>query len=561
MNVCAALWQLLVATSLGQVVTAEPFGDRPFPAELVMGADHQLSEVKCLVSSPPLVDRRRILLIGGIDGAKASAELARSVWSRLAKEIGTDTSLLAVAVDPASEPSLDKDYPPKDAVYNTSKRPVANYLWRWAGLCAPDVVVEIRQGAEFAISIPDQGCARLRELFPEASSLPASSELVSVVPRSPAALVGTIPAMRVTGSSAEDERLLEALRGVIGDKQSPRSAAAIEMSNRLSRKPIQVVEQLAKVYGHNLDSVSYIPALAMMGRLRLADLQGIEDTLPDVLRIVEPYSTGAKSTLGERPNSTVVAGHLFFADLAARTGKAEFLKLAKLAADTGFENGQPKESMPYHSEMSDAVFMGCPILASVGKLTGDSRYLDMAYKHFEFMKKLTLRSDNIYRHSPLDEGAWGRGNGFPALGLALTLSDLPNDHPGFAPMLQAFQRHMAALIEHQDPTGHWHQVIDHPASYRELTSTCMIGFAMARGVRRGWLDEQRFGRWGATRAWKAVLGRVADDGTLVDVCTGTGKQPSLRAYFDREAILGKDGRGGAMVMTFALEMHELQANK
>jgi hypothetical protein len=48
--------------------------------------------------------------------------------------------------------------------------------------------------------------------------------------------------------------------------------------------------------------------------------------------------------------------------------------------------------------------------------------------------------------------------------------------------------------------------------------------------------------------------RVASDGTLFDVCTGTGKQKSERDYYERPAIWGKDDRGGAMALLFATEM-------
>lgn len=189
----------------------------------------------------------------------------------------------------------------------------------------------------------------------------------------------------------------------------------------------------------------------------------------------------------------------------------------------------------------------------VGRLTGDKKYHDMAVRHIRFMLKLNLREDGLHRHSPLDETAWGRGNGFPALGLALCLSDLPEDHPGYQETLAAFRRHMAAMAKRQDYTGAWHQVVDRPESYRELTVTCMTAFAMIRGIRNGWLDEKTYGPV-VEKAWTAIKTRVAPDGTLVDVCTGTGKQRSLRAYYDRPAILGPDPRGGAMALLVATEM-------
>ena len=51
-------------------------------------------------------------------------------------------------------------------------------------------------------------------------------------------------------------------------------------------------------------------------------------------------------------------------------------------------------------------------------------FRDGSRRHLQFMRELCVRDDGLYRHSPLDESPWGRGNGFPALGLALSLTDL-----------------------------------------------------------------------------------------------------------------------------------------
>jgi hypothetical protein len=59
------------------------------------------------------------------------------------------------------------------------------------------------------------------------------------------------------------------------------------------------------------------------------------------------------------------------------------------------------------------------------------------------------------------------------------------------------------------------------------------------------------------KAWYAIRTRLGPDCRLVDVCTGTGKQKSLRAYYDRPAILGPDPRGGAMAMLAATEIAAL----
>jgi rhamnogalacturonyl hydrolase YesR len=169
------------------------------------------------------------------------------------------------------------------------------------------------------------------------------------------------------------------------------------------------------------------------------------------------------------------------------------------------------------------------------------------------MRKLCLRPDGLYRHSPLCEAAWGRGNGFPALGLALVLTDWPADHPARPELLEEFRRHLRALLKHQDPgTGCWRQVIDEQASYLEYTCTCMIGFAIQRGIAQGWLTGSEF-QPATDAAWKAIEQRTSPAGLLVNVCTGTGKQKTLEDYFNRTAIQGRDDRGGAMGLMFSVE--------
>ncbi|HET9321427.1 MAG TPA: glycoside hydrolase family 88 protein, partial [Bryobacteraceae bacterium] len=203
-------------------------------------------------------------------------------------------------------------------------------------------------------------------------------------------------------------------------------------------------------------------------------------------------------------------------------------------------------------EMSDSVFMACPILSSAGKLTGQSKYFDMAARHLSFMQKLCLRPDGLYRHSPLNEAAWGRGNAFPALGLAWTLSYFPREHPEFGRMLRAFQDHMATLARLQDDEGMWREVIDQRGSYNEYSATAMIATAMLRGIQYGWLDSAAY-QPRVDRAWRAILARTGADGRLMDVCESTGKQKFLKDYLHRAAILDRDARGGAMALLFATE--------
>jgi rhamnogalacturonyl hydrolase YesR len=210
--------------------------------------------------------------------------------------------------------------------------------------------------------------------------------------------------------------------------------------------------------------------------------------------------------------------------------------------------------MPLHGGWSDSVFMDIPILAKAGALTGEKRYFDMAARHLRFMQKIVFRADGLYRHQASTDAAWGRGNGFPALGLALTLADFPKDHPEFAWMLQSFQQHMKALAQYQDENGMWREVIDSPGAYPEYSGTAMIATAMLRGVRHGWLDAKTYQPL-IDRAWQAILLRTASDGRTFDVAESTGTRGlTFHDYLRRAAILDRDPRAGAFALIFATEM-------
>ncbi|MEP7351711.1 MAG: glycoside hydrolase family 88 protein [Acidobacteriota bacterium] len=319
---------------------------------------------------------------------------------------------------------------------------------------------------------------------------------------------------------------------------------------RLARTPRQLADELAQVYGHDFNQLTYLPGMALIGQIRLG-------ATADVATLAKPYLTQGRDLLS-RASSLTLAGHLVFAELARRTGDKRYTDLVKKAADLGFTpDGRMQESMPFHGEMSDSYFMAGPITAMAGRLTGQRKYFDMVARHFRFMDALVLRDDGLYRHSPLNNAAWGRANAFPALGITLALSEFPEDHPDRKYILDSYRALMARLKPFQDADGMWHEIIDNPGSYQELSATMMIATCMQRGIRRGWIDAKEYQPY-VDRAWKATLIRVGSDGSLIDVAESTNKQPTYEDYLNRTAISGKDERGGGMALFFATEMAGLQ---
>jgi unsaturated rhamnogalacturonyl hydrolase len=451
-----------------------------------------------------------VVLVGGLEGAGATSIAVEREIARYEALSKNRRSFKLIAIPLANPERVPLQFPPAGIAYRENAE--SHVLWRWVGIHAPDLVVVA--GSDFG--------------------------LVQALTQNAVAGVGRISAMRLNATAGMLNAVTSALQ---------MSQAHTEIDRRQERSPRQLADELAQVYGRDFDQLTYLPGMALIGQLRLGNIK-------EVVQLAERYLDGRDNLV--RANSLTLAGHLLFAELAERTRDTRYVALVRKAADTGFtESGAMKESMPYHEEMSDSIFMTIPLLAKAGKLTGDPKYFDMAARHFKFMQKLVLRPDGLYRHSPLTDAAWGRGNAFPALGLALALSDFPTDHPAYDEMVSAFVQHMDKLVALQNEDGLWLQVVDHPGSYAEFSATAMIATAMLRGIRNGWLDA-RMSQPVVERAWHAVLSRVGTGGVLTDVCESTNKQRTLEDYLHRAAILDRDPRGGGMALIFATEMAGLQ---
>jgi rhamnogalacturonyl hydrolase YesR len=500
--VCVCAWTTLAysVSAAERVVAGMSASGKPIEALVVPGGSP---------ASPT------VMLIGGLNGASESAQMVSAAVEDFESDRPSRRRVRLLAIPLANPDRSALVFPPAGVAYRDNVE--SHTLWRWIALEAPDLVLIVGGG--------DAGLAQA-----------LSTNVVAGVGRIPARVIIT----------ARPTTLLSLPREI------PPSEAHVELNRRRARSARLFAEELGQYFGHDFNQLTYIPGMALIAQMRLGHVGEVE-------KLAAPYLDPSRNILA-RANSLTLAGHLVFAELAERSDQehaGRYTDLVRKAADLGFgKSGEMLASMPFHDEMSDSVFMATPLVVKAGKLTGERKYFDLAARHFAFMQKLVLRDDGLYRHSPLTEAAWGRGNAFPALGLALALSDFPKDHPAYSHMVAEFQQHMFVLARFQDREGMWHEVIDQPGSYAETSATAMIGIAMERGIRKGWLDPAMY-QPRVDRAWSAVLARAGKDGQLVDVCESTNKQNTLEDYLHRAAILGPDPRGGAMAMLFATEMADL----
>ena len=117
-------------------------------------------------------------------------------------------------------------------------------------------------------------------------------------------------------------------------------------------------------------------------------------------------------------------------------------------------------------------------------MTGNSRYSRLLDKYMRScLESGVQRPDGLFDHSQNSRFAWGRGNGFAALGYAEALTYLPPDSPVRSDLVEAHRSHLKSMLTNAAPSGKQRQLTDFPGSYEELSATCMLGIALARGVR------------------------------------------------------------------------------
>ncbi|MCA9033036.1 MAG: glycoside hydrolase family 88 protein, partial [Planctomycetaceae bacterium] len=284
-------------------------------------------------------------------------------------------------------------FPPKGDAYNSSGQVTASTIWRFAAWFGPDIIKEYHNEKsedyqEFARAFVPGEEANV-EWNPGSFAVEAQRSLAGLgavlVSRKPMPLrrtKATLEYRNTVQAWSQEHKWVDDL-----NLEGPQSKARIEIQRRIDRTPEQVFDELLSVYGDQLNSVMYQPALAVLSRHRWAISRHDDEQLQQVQRILNPYLSGDKEALKGLGNGSQYAGHLAFAEWARHSGDAAAIKLVQAAADRGFDDqGQPLEAMPTHNEMSDAVFMACPILTAAAELTGEQKYLDMAGQHFRFMR-------------------------------------------------------------------------------------------------------------------------------------------------------------------------------
>ena len=179
------------------------------------------------------------------------------------------------------------------------------------------------------------------------------------------------------------------------------------------------------------------------------------------------------------------------------------------------------------------MYMITAVQVQAYRATKDSKYIDRAALTMAAYLDKLQQPNGLFYHAPDSRFFWGRGDGWVAAGMAELLRSLPKKHPKRTRILEGYKQMMATLLKYQSEEGLWRQLIDHPESWVETSSTGMFTFAMISGVKNGWLDQKMYGP-PARKAWLELVKHLDQDANVRDVCVGTNKGFTVQYYLDRD---------------------------
>lgn len=190
----------------------------------------------------------------------------------------------------------------------------------------------------------------------------------------------------------------------------------------------------------------------------------------------------------------------------------------------------------------DALQMGMPVFARLGKIYKDTAYFGRMYDMYAFSKykhggnglyntteHLWWRDKDFvppYKEPNGEDCYWARGNGWVVAALARTLTLLPKNDPHYKEYVQDYKDMLKALLPIQRKDGYWNVSLHDSTHFggKELSGTALFIYGMAWGINNGYISKKEY-LPALVKAWNAMAADcVHDDGSLGFV-QGTGKEP------------------------------------
>lgn len=269
------------------------------------------------------------------------------------------------------------------------------------------------------------------------------------------------------------------------------------------------------------------------------------------------------------------------------TGKEKYYKAAATLRDQlrhqprlndgGFWH---KKRYPYQMWL-DGLYMGEPFYAEwAATFKEDTAFNDIANQFIQMEKHAIDAKTGLMYHgydesrkeawanksTGLSSNFWARAMGWYGMGLVDALQYFPKDHPKRVELIKILNRYAAAVSRVQDSrTGLWWDVLNFPdrkGNYLEASASSMFVYALAKGVRIGYLPASFISV--AKKGYDGIIkkfisydnGQMNLDGTVsVSGLGGTPYRDGSYEYYISEKVVTNDAKG---VGAFLLASNEIE---
>ena len=272
------------------------------------------------------------------------------------------------------------------------------------------------------------------------------------------------------------------------------------------------------------------------------------------------------------------------------TGNDKYRKIVELLRSQLKTHPRTKEGGFWHKKIYpwqmwlDGLYMGEPFYAEYSLVFGENNWDDVA-NQFVWMEKHARDEKTGLLYHGWDESKqqrwankengksphfWGRAMGWYAMALVDVLELFPKDHPRRKGLIDILNREAAAIEKYQDAkSGVWWDIIDlgsREKNYLESSASAMFVYAIARGVREGYLPDRYMKV--ATRGWEGIKNEFIKTNANGDTdwegtvsVSGLGGNPYRDGSFDyymSEKLRTNDAKGLGPAIRAALEIESYE---
>lgn len=268
------------------------------------------------------------------------------------------------------------------------------------------------------------------------------------------------------------------------------------------------------------------------------------------------------------------------------TGKEKYKKAVDLLRSQLRTHPRTSEGGFWHKKIYpnqmwlDGLYMGEPFYAEYAKTFGEENSFNDITRQFVLMETHArdAKTGLLYhgwdesksqqwanKTTGLSPNVWGRAMGWYGMAMVDVLDYFPIGHPGRDSIIGILNRFAKAVTAVQDQkTGLWYDIADkpkEPKNYVEASASSMMVYALAKGVRMGYLPASYLAS--ATKGYDGIIkqfirvenGQTNLQGTVsVSGLGGTPYRDGSFTYYMSEPVIVNDPKGMGAFINAANEM-------